>query len=205
YKHMIDLLFINMCSTPGVHPRTTWEIIRHESGFNELAININSEAITFESLGLKKPGTNEDARHASQKLLDQKVNFDAGLMQVNSINFKSFSLSAQSAFEPCANIRAGTAILKNFYQSAEKILGPGQNALKAALSAYNTGNHSAGFKNGYVAKFYGRRALFQENPYKAGIAAYFDERVMPKKNPYSASIIPPEPKEGEKVYDKTAN
>ncbi len=188
---MIDLLFINMCSTPGVHPRTTWEIIRHESSYNESAININSETVTFASLGLKKPTTKDEAAFTGQKLLDLKVNFDAGVMQINSVNFKAYGLDAKSAFDPCANIGAGTGILKNFYESAEKNIGAGQAALRAALSAYNTGNHSAGFENGYVAKFYGKRIPIRENPYKASITPSGDELPKPKNNPYSASIIPP--------------
>jgi type IV secretion system protein VirB1 len=202
---MIDLLLISMCSTPGVHPKTTWEIIRHESAYNELAININSKRVTLENLGLQKPRTKEEGRLALQKLLEMKVNFDAGVMQVNSVNFKAYRLDAGSALDPCSNIRAGTAILKNFYQSAEKSLGSGQQALRAALSAYNTGNHSAGFENGYVAKFYGKRIPYQENPYKASIMALSNELPRPRKNPYSASIIPPNLDEGEKSHDPASN
>lgn len=203
---MIDLLLISMCSTPGVHPKTTWEIIRHESNFSELAININSKGISLESLGHIKPRTIEEGRLIAQKLLDMKINFDAGPMQINSLNFKAHGLDARSAFDACANIRAGTSILKNFYESASKSLGPGQEALRAALSAYNTGNRSAGFENGYIAKFYGRCIPYQENPYKAGITAPGSELLRPRQSPYSASIISPDPsEEGEKSHDEKTN
>ncbi len=193
---MIDLLFIAMCSTPGVHPETTREIIRHESGFEELALRINSDTVTIESLGLKKPATKDEAAAIGRKLLDLKVNFDAGLMQVNTVNFKAQGLDPHSVFDPCKNIRAGTAILKTFYKSAKKSLGPGQEALKAALSAYNTGSHSDGFGNGYVEKFYGKRLAMSGNPHKAGIIS--DRNLSrSKKDPYSASIVPANPDEGE--------
>ena len=39
-------------------------------------------------------------------------------------------------------------------------------ALQAALSAYNTGNFSRGFENGYVARYFGRATI----PSIAGIA-----------------------------------
>jgi type IV secretion system protein VirB1 len=51
-------------------------------------------------------------------------------------------------------LKAGSRILARGYAGATKHFGPGQDALKAALSAYNTGNYERGFQNGYVAKYY---------------------------------------------------
>jgi type IV secretion system protein VirB1 len=185
---MIDLLFIHICSTPGVHPKTTAAIIQHESAFDEFALNINTSGVDLKSLGISKPKSKEEAEIAAEKLISLKVNFDAGPMQINFVNFKGYGLTARSVFDPCTNIRVGTAILKSFYRDAEKSLGPGQEALKAALSAYNTGNHSKGFENGYVAKFYGKRTLRREDPFKAPIIAS-DGIPRPRKDPYSASIL----------------
>ena len=185
---MIDLLFINICSTPGVHSKTTAAIIQHESAYDELALNINTPNMTLNGLGFAKAKSKEEASRIAEKLLSLKVNFDAGAMQINSVNFKAYGLTAKSVFDSCTNIRTGTAILKNFYLNAEKSLGPGQEALRAALSAYNTGNHSKGFENGYVAKFYGRRIVHREDPYRASILAA-EEIPKPKKDPYSAGIL----------------
>jgi type IV secretion system protein VirB1 len=42
--------------------------------------------------------------------------------------------------------------LQNFYLKSAKDIGQGQESLKSAISAYNTGNFDNGFANGYVAK-----------------------------------------------------
>lgn len=166
---MIDLLFINMCKTPGVHPATASAIIKNESSYNEAALNINTRGISFEKLGLQKPKTVEEAIRAAEILIESQVNFDAGLMQINSTNFKFYKLSVKDVFDSCKNILVGTDILKRFYNQSAKRLGPGQEALKAALSAYNTGNDRAGFENGYVEKFYAKKILYKEDPYRASM------------------------------------
>ncbi len=51
-----------------------------------------------------------------------------------------------------ARTPAGAALFRDFYARAVKRYGYGQRALLAAVSAYNTGNFQAGFKNGYVAR-----------------------------------------------------
>jgi hypothetical protein len=45
--------------------------------------------------------------------------------------------------------------LTRAYGRAIERFGEGQAALAAALSAYNTGGFTAGFANGYVARYYG--------------------------------------------------
>lgn len=191
---MIDLLFINMCSTPGVHPKTTSAIIKHESAFKENALNINTRGMQLPRFDSK-----EAAILFSEKLYAEKINFDVGLMQVNSVNFRAYGLTVRDAFDPCRNIRVGTEILKRFYEKSERELGSGQDALKAALSAYNTGNGRAGFENGYVAKFYGQKVAFSENPYKASmVPTEIEGPARPKKktNPYTISMVPDPGNEG---------
>lgn len=190
---MIDLLFINMCKTPGVHPATVSAIIKNESSFNEAALNINTRDVSFASLGLSKPKTPEDAIKVAGKMFDAKVNFDAGVMQINSSNFRFYKLSAEGVYDPCKNIRVGTDILKRFYNQSEKRLGSGQEALKAALSAYNTGNHTAGFENGYVAKFYGKKVPYKEDPYRVSMVPLAEgpshRSKKASKSPYTISMI----------------
>lgn len=85
---------------------------------------------------------------------------DMGLMQINNRNLKSksnpqgYNYSIEEMFDPCKNIKVGSDILKKNYDRAEKQMGPGQIALQAALSAYNTGNFTDGHDNGYVSRYY---------------------------------------------------
>src|SRR5262249_7163983 len=65
----------------------------------------------------------------------------------------------EQALDPCTNIRAGATILTADYVEASQRFTPGQPALQAALSAYNTGTFWRGFENGYVARYYGRPTI----------------------------------------------
>ncbi len=190
---MIDLLSINMCKTPGVHTATVSAIIENESSFNGAALNINTRGVSFESLGVLKPKTSEEAIKVAGRLIASKINFDAGLMQINSANFSFYKIKVRDAFDPCINIRTGTDILKRFYNQSEKVLGAGQEALKAALSAYNTGNNTTGFENGYVAKFYGKKVAYKEDPYRASMISLPEETLQTisrtSKSPYTISMI----------------
>jgi hypothetical protein len=56
-------------------------------------------------------------------------------------------------------VRAGCSILAENYDRAAWRFGPGQQALLAALSAYNTGNSSDGFRNGYIQRYFSGRTL----------------------------------------------
>jgi hypothetical protein len=82
-------------------------------------------------------------------------------------------------FVPCMNIRAGAEILTADYLAALITRPDPQTALKAALSAYNTGDFERGFFNGYVAKYYGShpgssavQSVQWINPYTANPTVY---------------------------------
>lgn len=134
---------------PNVSPHTIAAIIRVESGGNRFAIGINGPVkIRIRPQSVKEAAS--EARH----FISKGYSVDLGLMQINNRNLHGLGLTIEQAFDPRANIRAGATILARGYRGAIKRFGPGQDALKAALSAYNTGNYERGFKNGYVAKYY---------------------------------------------------
>jgi type IV secretion system protein VirB1 len=85
-------------------------------------------------------------------------------------------------FDPCLNIKAGSEILLTDYAAAVHVYGEGQTALRAALSAYNSGSFERGFRNGYVARYYARA---QNAP--AHRSAIPDRRPN-EVNPYQADI-----------------
>ncbi|MGH7690699.1 MAG: hypothetical protein ACREN3_13915, partial [Gemmatimonadaceae bacterium] len=75
--------------------------------------------------------------------------------QVNSANLPALGITVGQVLDPCANLRAGGTILTADYAAAVQRWGEGQGALQHALSAYNAGNFTRGFRNGYVARYYG--------------------------------------------------
>ncbi len=133
----------------NTHPDTVRAIIQVESAGNPYAIGVN-----FGGSNNKRPTNAAEAGQIARKLIAKGKNIDMGLMQINSASMRRFGLSPEAMFDPCTNIRVGTKILSINYSQAVEIYGPGENALRAALSAYNTGNMVKGFRNGYVAKYY---------------------------------------------------
>ena len=134
---------------PSVAPETIAAIVQVESGGNKYAIGINGP--------VKKrirPKSVKEAAAEARYWISKGYSVDLGLMQINSRNLRGLAITIEDAFDPVANIQAGAKILLRGYRGAIRRYGPGQNALKAALSAYNTGNYEKGFKNGYVAKYF---------------------------------------------------
>ena len=132
---------------PAVHVTTLAAVVRHESGFDPLAIGINSNPPRT-----LRPKNRQDAAVQARQLIARGVDFDAGYGQINVRNWKRLGLTAETIFDPCANLNAAQRLLVDCYQHATKVHPPGQPALYAMFSCYNTGNLSKGFKNGYVAR-----------------------------------------------------
>lgn len=132
---------------PWVAPQTMAAIVKTESQFNPLAININGKAKLE-----RQPSTKEEAVVTAKWLITNHYNIDMGLGQVNSVNLTKTNLSVDNAFDPCKNLAAAATILQWNYESASKSIPDEQAALHAAISAYNTGSFTKGFSNGYVQK-----------------------------------------------------
>jgi len=150
---MIELIM--MCA-PDIAPDTIQKIIQVESGGDPLAIHINQNSQRKQPK-TPKPKSIDEAVQISKAAIEAGYSIDMGLMQINSQNLDWLGLETtelQALFTPCANIAAGAALLKESYERAASKFGPGQDALKAALSAYNTGSFSKGFQNGYLSRYY---------------------------------------------------
>jgi type IV secretion system protein VirB1 len=147
----VDLPPVQICA-PWVAPTTMRAVLQTESAMRPLAIGtvIRRGAETFTLQ--RQPRSRLEAEAWARWLLIHGYRFDAGIAQVHSTNFAAVGLTPQSAFETCASIAAGGAILTRNYLRAAQRLGPGQAAIRAALSAYNTGSFTAGLHNGYVAR-----------------------------------------------------
>src|SRR3546814_6109728 len=60
-------------------------------------------------------------------------------------------LTWDTVFKQCANVEAAGRVLLSNFRTAKTGRTP-QEALRVALSMYNTGPQSRGFRNGYVAR-----------------------------------------------------
>ena len=164
---------------PSVEPTTLRAILRVESGAQPYAINVNG-------LSVQPPPVRSQAEAAAtaEGWVAQGYSVDVGLMQVNSRNLGALGYSIAQMFDPCTNVRAGAAVLTTDYLAALAIKPDPQSALRAALSAYNTGSFERGFYNGYVAKYYGAAGGFGAPIIAA--AAFRQARRTPPLDPYTA-------------------
>ncbi len=113
-------------------------VVAYESGGRPFAIGDNTERHSY------FPARRDTAVAIAAALLERGHDIDVGYAQVNIANVRSYGLDLASAFEPCTNLRIGSAILRADYARAAARYGRGQIALVHALSAYNTGGFFAG-------------------------------------------------------------
>ncbi|MEX3985948.1 lytic transglycosylase domain-containing protein [Paraburkholderia sp. EG287A] len=135
---MLDFNQLAQQCAPSVHPVTMQAIARTESGFNPYAIGVVGGHLA------RQPRDSEEAVATARALDARGINFSVGLGQVNRFNLGRYGLTYETGFDPCANLRAGSAILHACYQRASAAYGPGQRALRAAISCYYSGNFVGG-------------------------------------------------------------
>ena len=143
----MDFYALASTCAPHVHPTTMAAIVKTESSFRPLAININGKAKLS-----RQPASIEEAVVTARWLIESGYNIDLGLGQINSKNLPKLGLRIEDAFDPCTNLAAAAKILKDNFAVAKTQTGDDQAALRAALSAYNTGSYSRGIHNGYVQR-----------------------------------------------------
>lgn len=142
-----ELAALALACAPSIHPITLHALISHESRARQYAIGVNRKG-----KDLQQPRTLAEATEAAQRLIDQGIDFDAGLGQINVRNWAWLNLDTNTVFDPCRNLAAAQTVLAECYaRSLARHKAP-QQALHAALSCYNTGNFTRGFTNGYVDK-----------------------------------------------------
>ena len=124
---------------PGVYPTTLQAVVQTESGFNPFAIGVVGGRL------VRQPQNRAEAVATAKALDAAGWNYSMGLSQVNRYNLSSYGMDANAAFDPCANLRAGSAILSDCYSRASARMGAGQVALRAAFSCYYSGNFKRGF------------------------------------------------------------
>ena len=148
------LAMLTRCA-PSVHPETMAAVVSAESSGHKYAIadagprhlpwsqrKSMVRSFYFGSVG--------DAVGKANSLIAAGHTVSLGPAQINDRNLARLGLTVESVFDPCTNIAAGGRILTEFYERAAKEFGPGPRALRAALSAYNSGDWLRGERDGYV-------------------------------------------------------
>jgi len=143
-----ELAALALACAPNIHPVTLDALIRHASGVHQYAIGVNRKGHALPN----QPQGLEAARKAAENLITQGIDFDAGLGQINVRNWAWLGLTSTTVFDPCRNLAATQTVLSDCYARALDSHRGQQQALRAALSCYNTGNFRRGFANGYVGK-----------------------------------------------------
>ena len=130
----------------GVAPSTIAAVVHTESKGYQFALNVNGVARQ------PVPSTNAtDAARVARAYIARGYSVDLGLGQINSNNMTALGLTWDNVFDPCTNIgAAGTVLAGNYHQVRDGRLP--QEALRIALSMYNTGSRTRGFRNGYVGR-----------------------------------------------------
>ncbi|MFM0671076.1 lytic transglycosylase domain-containing protein [Paraburkholderia sediminicola] len=141
-----DFLGIAQRCAPQVDAHTLAAIVSVESGYNPYAIGVVGGHL------VRQPRSLAEALATVDMLTRLDYNFSLGLAQVNRYNLARFRETAESIFEPCANLRAAGAILSECFARAARGGGDQQFALRQALSCFYSGDFSTGFKSGYVEK-----------------------------------------------------
>ncbi len=143
---MLDFIMIALTCAPQVNAQTLSAIVKTESNYNELAININGK----EKLA-RQPENEAEAVSTARWLIQNGYSVDMGLSQINSKNLPGLGMTVDEVFDPCKNLAAAAQILQSNYVIARQT-NDDKTATLQSLSAYNTGSFKKGFENGYVQK-----------------------------------------------------
>lgn len=125
---------------PSVHPTTLRGLVTVESNGNPFAIGVVNGQLE------RQPRDLAEAVTTARELERLGYNFSMGLGQVNRYNLAKYGATYETVFEPCRNLQVGAAILQDCYDRASSAMRDPQQAVRAALSCYYSGNFTRGFK-----------------------------------------------------------
>ncbi|MGG6461355.1 lytic transglycosylase domain-containing protein [Solilutibacter silvestris] len=115
-------------------------VVNVESSYNPYAIGVVGGHL------VRQPKTLPEALATVRMLESRGYNFSLGLAQVNRYNLPKYGLETYAeAFQPCANLMAGSRILAECNQRAGGHWGK-------SFSCYYSGNFVTGYRQGYVQK-----------------------------------------------------
>jgi type IV secretion system protein VirB1 len=136
--HAVVLSALIARCAPHVPPATMAAIVAVESGGDPLAIGDNTTRRSYQ------PPDRATAEALAHRLIAAGHSIDLGIAQINDANLAHLALTVRTAFDPCANLGAGSEILAQDYAIATRRFGAGQVALRHAIGMYNAGSLDAG-------------------------------------------------------------
>ena len=140
-------------------------ITRTESAFYPFALSINYPQTSARRAGYanssmllaRQPLNRSEAIGWATWFKRHGYTVSVGLMQVNIQTAQLYNVSLNQLFDPCINVRTGAAILTDYYHQSHRSVPDRSQALLDAISAYNSGNTTTGYGNGYVGGVYQNR------------------------------------------------
>lgn len=134
------LLSLFLQCAPDVAPETLNAVVKVESAGKPFVVaNVtDNTSHSFDDKGRAVAFLNGLTR--------ENKNYSAGLMQINSANFKWLGVSNENIFDSCTNIKAGSKVLQQCWLKAKNTEPDNQKALRNALSCYYSGNFVRGYK-----------------------------------------------------------
>ena len=153
------------CPDLSVPKEVMQHVVHVESSRNPFAIGVVGGYLA------RQPKSLEDALAAVRQLKEEGYNFSVGIAQVNRYNLAKYGLNTYAgAFDSCANLRAGSRILRECYDRAQD--------WGKAFSCYYSGNFATGFDHGYVQKIFASMRKVQH-----GLAAQAEPvKIIPYNN-----------------------
>lgn len=98
---------------PAVQVETLAALVSVESGFNPLAIRVNTSRPLQQ-----QPATKAEAVQVATALMAEGHDIDLGLGGVNGTDLRKGGLTIGEAFEPCTNLKATATLLQSHYRAA---------------------------------------------------------------------------------------
>lgn len=139
---MLSGFDMSMCPDLAVPLPVMQHIVEIESGANPLAIGVVGARLA------RQPKNLEEAIATAKRLDAEGYDYSLGAAQINRRNLRRYGLGTyERAFDPCANLTAGAAILAECYGRAGQDWGK-------AFSCYYSGDFVTGYRDGYVQKVY---------------------------------------------------
>lgn len=157
---MLPGMEVMACPGLAVPPDVMQHVVHVESSFNPYAIGVVGGRL------VRQPRNLPEAVATARMLEGRGYNFSLGLAQVNRYNLARYGLASyEAAFEPCANLQAGSRILADCHARAARDWGK-------SFSCYYSGNFTTGFRAGYVQKIFAsmQAAAPQVSDYPGAIA-----------------------------------